>query len=79
MVSKNDIELALAFLLYRFIDLKKRSTIIRNSLLGSVLDRRQEVCDLGVTLDSSLNFRLHVDNTVNKAYKMLGFIFRQFR
>ena len=48
MVSKNDIELALVFLLYRFIDLKKRSSIIRNSLLGSVLDCRQEVCDLGV-------------------------------
>jgi len=47
--------------------------------LGRVLDRHQEVCDLGVTLNSSLNFRLHVDHTVNKAYKMLGFIFRQFR
>ena len=29
-----------------------------------MLDRHQEVCDLGVTLNSSLNFRLHVDHTV---------------
>ena len=66
------------FLLYRFIDLKQRSSKMRNSLLGSVLDRHQEVCDLGVTLNSSLNLRLPVDNTVNKAYKMLGFFFSQF-
>ena len=32
--------------------------------------------DLGVTLDTSLQFSHHLDNVINKAFQMLGFITR---
>lgn len=41
------------------------------------LRRVTEVRDLGVHLDSELSFRKHFDIITAKAYKMLGFIFRQ--
>lgn len=40
----------------------------------------QEVCsvrDLGVAIDSSLNFKNHYGNIINKASKLAGFIVRE--
>lgn len=37
------------------------------------------VRDLGVTLDASLHLDIHVDNIVNKAYQMYGFVMRSTR
>lgn len=43
---------------------------------GNIIGRVSEVRDLGVILDSKLSFSAHVSMTTDKAYKMLGFIFR---
>ncbi|KAG7308770.1 hypothetical protein JYU34_006003 [Plutella xylostella] len=36
----------------------------------------EEIRDLGVVLDSELKFVPHINNIVNKSFKMLGFIYR---
>lgn len=43
---------------------------------GRPLNRVDSIKDLGVTVDSKLSFRLHVDNIVRRGYKMLGFVMR---
>ena len=47
------------------------------NLFNENLKRVIEVRDLGLQLDSELLFRSHITNITSKAYKMLGFIFRQ--
>ncbi|XP_047990755.1 uncharacterized protein LOC125229860 [Leguminivora glycinivorella] len=42
----------------------------------TVLDRVDEITDLGLTLDTRLNFRTHVTNICKKANRVLGFIMR---
>ena len=37
------------------------------------------ICDLGVTLDSKLTFGPHIDSTVKKANRALGFLIRSFQ
>lgn len=37
------------------------------------------VRDLGVIIDSSLHFNLHIDSIVNKAFRMYGFVMRSSR
>jgi hypothetical protein len=41
---------------------------------GHRLDSVDSICDLGVVLDSKLNFTLHIDSLVVKAYRMLGYM-----
>lgn len=43
---------------------------------GELLTRVTEINDLGVLLDSKMNFKLHFGSVVNKANRMLGFINR---
>ena len=44
-----------------------------------MLERRTQVRDLGVILDSKLNFASHVDATVLKAKRMLGLLIRSMQ
>lgn len=45
-------------------------------LYGEVLIRSNSVSDLGVILDSKLEFKLHMDHTIAKASKMWGLVRR---
>lgn len=46
------------------------------NLNGINLESVESIKDLGVTLDSKLHLNLHVDNIINKAFKMYGFVMR---
>lgn len=46
------------------------------SLSGQTLERKNEVKDLGVTLDNELTFRPHYEDVLSRANKQLGFIFK---
>uniref|UniRef100_A0A2H1WP78 SFRICE_018476 n=1 Tax=Spodoptera frugiperda TaxID=7108 RepID=A0A2H1WP78_SPOFR len=41
-----------------------------------ILKKVNNIRDLGVTIDSKLHFDVHIDNIVNKAYRMFGFVLR---
>ncbi|KAG7306323.1 hypothetical protein JYU34_008933 [Plutella xylostella] len=56
---------------------KKNKILYDYNFQDISLRRVTEVRDLGVHLDSELSFRRHYDIITAKAYKMLGFIFRQ--
>lgn len=43
---------------------------------GISLNESYEISDLGITYDSQLSFNTHINNIVNRAYRMLGFIIR---
>lgn len=59
---------------------RKRNKIEYNySLNNKNLRIVSEVKDLGLNLDSELQFISHIDKISAKAYRMLGFIFRQSR
>lgn len=49
------------------------------SLDGQQLRVVDSVRDLGVIIDSSLHFNLHIDSIVNKAFRMYGFVMRSSR
>lgn len=49
------------------------------SVDGVILERCSQVRDLGVILDSKLNFASHVDATVLKAKRMLGLLIRSMQ
>ena len=55
---------------------------LRNPILfdytinGQVLDRKDNIKDLGVVFDSQLSFSIHVETMVKKCYKCMGFIMR---
>lgn len=46
---------------------------------NSTIQEVTSIRDLGVILDSSLSFRLHLDNIIKKASKLSGFINRQLK
>ena len=50
-----------------------------NSTSGNAIPRVVTVKDLGVQVDSNLKFDAHVENIVNKAFKILGFVIRTSR
>ena len=58
-----------------------RGTVIQTSYEISkiVLENVSSFCDLGITLDSKLNFNLHIDACVSKSSSVLGFIKRWSR
>jgi hypothetical protein len=43
---------------------------------GHRLDSVDSICDLGVVLDSNINFSSHIDSVILKASRMLGYIMR---
>ena len=56
---------------------RSRNTIDSDYMIGChSLERTSLFKDLGVTLDTSLQFSHHLDNVINKAFQMLGFIKR---
>ena len=56
---------------------KKKSPIDSTYWLsGVLLERVKQIRDLGITLDTKLHFDIHVENIVNKAFKMYGFVLR---
>lgn len=46
------------------------------SLSGQTLERVSQVKDLGVLLDRELTFRMHYEDIISRANKLLGFIFK---
>lgn len=46
------------------------------SLSGETLERKKEIKDLGVILDTEMTFRPHYDDVLSRANKQLGFIFK---
>lgn len=55
---------------------KKQTILFDYVLLGTQIERVSQVKDLGVILDSQLSFKQHISYAVNKASRVLGFIFR---
>ena len=53
------------------------NTIVSDYMIGCHSPEKTSLFkDLGVTLDTSLQFSHHLDNVINKAFQMLGFIKR---
>ena len=48
-------------------------------LNGSLISNCKEEKDLGITFDSTLKFKIHMNNIVSKANQMLGLIRRHFK
>ena len=44
----------------------------------SPIEVKSNLRDLGVQLSSSLNFRIHIENTVTAASKLVGWVLRSF-
>ena len=40
------------------------------------LQQVDQICDLGVTFESSLSFSIHMKNICGQSFKLLGFIYR---
>lgn len=59
---------------------KNHNAITRNYYIGNYsLERVYCIRDLGILFDSKLHFDAHIENIVNKAYCMLGFVIRNSR
>ena len=61
------------------LSLKKSPVHHPYSIGGSVLERVSEVRDLGVILDTKLNFSAHINQTISKANRALGVMIRSFQ
>ena len=61
------------------ITLKKTPILHNYHIDNSSLQRVEEVCDLGITLDSKLTFSAHINRTVSKANRALGILRRSFQ
>ncbi|KPJ14274.1 hypothetical protein RR48_05252 [Papilio machaon] len=55
---------------------KRHVSKFNYNLNGITLENVNHIRDLGVTLDSKLHLDLHIDNIINKSFKMYGFIMR---
>lgn len=56
---------------------RKHNPISFNYTLSSkIITRVKSIRDLGLTLDDKLNFNIHIDNIISRAYKQLGLILR---
>ena len=62
----------------KIITFTKKRKIINYpyKLCGTTLTRTNNIRDLGITLDSKLHLDTHVENIINKAFKMYGFVVR---
>lgn len=56
---------------------KKINILFEYSVNKEKLLRTESICDLGITLDSGLRYHLHIENVLNRAYRLCGFIKRQ--
>jgi len=60
--------------------LRKKYPIVTNYFVGSTaLEYVDILRDLGVILDTKLTFRPHIDNSIKKANRALGLLFRSFQ
>ena len=59
--------------------LKKQLIHYEYRIGNSTLKKPELIKDLGVTFDSKLSFDVHINNIVNSAFKMLGFLKRNSR
>lgn len=55
---------------------KKVISNYKYKLCGADLNSTESINDLGVTLDSKLHLDTHIDNIINRAFKMYGFVMR---
>ena len=55
---------------------KKDPILFNYQLQGATIERVSHVKDLGVILDSQLTYKQHISYVVDKASRMLGFVFR---
>lgn len=55
---------------------KRNPILFEYSLQGEKLERKSEIKDLGVILDTEMTFRPHYDDVLTRANKQLGFIFK---
>lgn len=55
---------------------KRRSFSRTYHINGAPLSEVDSIRDLGVTIDSKLQFSTHIQNITRKSFKTLGFIFR---
>lgn len=59
---------------------KNKNKINFNYIINNVqLNKVASIRDLGVTLDSCLHFDIHVDNIINKAFRIYGMVVRSTR
>uniref|UniRef100_A0A2H1VC59 SFRICE_022052 n=1 Tax=Spodoptera frugiperda TaxID=7108 RepID=A0A2H1VC59_SPOFR len=58
---------------------KKQSNSVSYNIRGLLLETVDEVRDLGVIMDTKVNFRSHIDNIVTKSARLLGFLKRSTR
>uniref|UniRef100_A0A8D8UWL9 Uncharacterized protein n=1 Tax=Cacopsylla melanoneura TaxID=428564 RepID=A0A8D8UWL9_9HEMI len=56
---------------------KKNPILYEYSINNVPLERVEHIKDLGVTMEPNLKFNIHYSNISKKAYKMLGFLYRQ--
>lgn len=88
VLFQEDIDRLVVFCAERYFDLNidkcchitftRKIDVIRFPLCvdGKVLNRVDQVRDLGIVLDSKFSFDLHIDGAVSRAFRMLGFVFR---
>lgn len=55
---------------------KRKISTYPYSLDGTRLKRESIIKDLGITLDTKLHFDVHIENILNKAYRMYSFVIR---
>lgn len=62
----------------QIITFTKNKTVIKYgyTLCGTILNRVTNLRDLGILFDSKLHLDLHIENIINKAFKMYGFVIR---
>lgn len=59
---------------YHYFPRKKQPIIFRYSFNGTIIKRVNEVRDLGIFLETKLNFNSYIQNVISKSYKLLSFI-----
>lgn len=62
---------------FKFTFTRKKNPITHEYRFNNIiLTTKVEMKDLGVTLDTKISFETHISKITNRAYSMLGFIFR---
>lgn len=57
----------------------KKPILFNYQINEEILSRPEVISDLGVIFDSDLSFNIHINSTVNRCYKTMGFIIRSGR
>lgn len=73
---RNNLTLSIGKCLVISFHRKLKPIMFDYHLDGHLLQRVEQVRDLGVTLDSALTFRTHYNDIISRANKQLGFIFK---